>query len=100
MLSGTPEASEIEAIVNYGTCDFRVSERDDRCGIDPAVLAEGRPGHWGLPVMRERAERIGARLELFSRRSAGTELMLTVPARIAYTGKEPKLAIRSLTSDN
>jgi len=49
------------------------------------VLEAGaRQGHWGLPGVRERAKRIGARLKLWSEPGAGTEAELTVPARIAY----------------
>ena len=48
------------------------------------VLREGREGHWGLSGMRERAERIGARLRVLSRLAAGTEMELSVPGRIAF----------------
>ncbi len=34
--------------------------------------------------MRERAERIGARLKVWTRASAGTEVELIVPAQIAF----------------
>jgi hypothetical protein len=34
--------------------------------------------------MRERAERIGARLKVRSREAAGTEVELTVPGRVAF----------------
>ncbi|HET8898726.1 MAG TPA: hypothetical protein VFN09_08165, partial [Rhodanobacteraceae bacterium] len=43
-----------------------------------------RAGHWGLQGMRERAERIGARLVLRRGDEGGTELSLAVPARAAY----------------
>jgi signal transduction histidine kinase len=49
------------------------------------VLKEGgRPGHWGLRGIRERAERIGAELGFWSEAGAGTEVQLTVPASVAY----------------
>jgi signal transduction histidine kinase len=35
--------------------------------------------------MRERAERIGARLHVWSREGAGTEIELAVPGKIAFT---------------
>jgi signal transduction histidine kinase/ligand-binding sensor domain-containing protein len=59
---------------------------DDGVGIDAAVLEEGgRPGHFGLTGMRERAERIQADLTLAGRRSqTGTELTLVLPAEVAY----------------
>jgi len=37
--------------------------------------------------MRERAERIGARLKVWSRPGAGTEVELVVPARIAFSDR-------------
>jgi nitrate/nitrite-specific signal transduction histidine kinase len=48
------------------------------------VLRAGREGHWGLPGMRERAERVGARLRVWSRVAAGTEAGLSVPNSIAF----------------
>ena len=66
--------------------------RDDGRGIDPAIIEEGRPDHWGLRGMRERAQRIGAQLNLWSRSETGTEVELTVPGATAYQvpGARPK----------
>jgi nitrate/nitrite-specific signal transduction histidine kinase len=58
--------------------------RDDGAGIDEEVLKAGRQGHWGLSGMRERAEQIGARLRLWSRKGAGTEVELSVPGAMAF----------------
>ena len=78
-------ASRIEAEIAYGHQFFRLRIRDNGKGIDRKVLEQGaRQGHWGLPGVRERAKRIGARLKLWSEPGAGTEAELTVPARIAY----------------
>jgi signal transduction histidine kinase len=78
-------ASRIEAAIHYDSSLFRLRIRDDGKGIAPAVLQEGaRAGHWGLPGIRERAKRIGARLALWSESGAGTEVELTVPASVAY----------------
>jgi signal transduction histidine kinase/streptogramin lyase len=78
-------AGRIEAAIHYEPNLFRLRIRDDGKGIDAAVLKEGaRAGHWGLPGIRERAKRIGARLELWSESGAGTEVELTVPASAAY----------------
>jgi len=80
-------AGRIEAAIQYDPDLFRLRIRDDGKGIDPKVLQEGaRPGHFGLPGMRERATRIGARLRLWSESGAGTEVELTVPASVAYAG--------------
>ena len=78
-------ASRIEAEIRYSDRLFRLRIRDDGKGIDRKVLDDGiRPGHWGLPGMRERAKRIGGRLVIWSEAGAGTEVELAVPSRIAY----------------
>ena len=78
-------ARRIEAAIQYDPELFRLRIRDDGKGIDPTVLQEGaRPGHFGLPGIRERAKRIGARLQLWSESGVGTEVELTVPASVAY----------------
>jgi signal transduction histidine kinase len=82
-------ASKIEVEVDYSASNLRILVRDNGCGIDPQVLRAGRDGHWGLPGMRERAEKVGAKLRLWSRVAAGTEVELTVPGRIAFQSHAP-----------
>jgi signal transduction histidine kinase len=78
-------AHRIEAEIRYEDDRFRLRVRDDGKGMDPKVLeAGGRAGHWGLPGVRERAQRLGARLDFWSEARAGTEIQLTVPAAVAY----------------
>jgi len=79
------KASSIEIEIIYETDELRVRIRDDGNGIDPNVLAAGsRDGHFGLVGMRERAQRLGARLEIWSKPGAGAEIELAVPGEIAY----------------
>jgi len=78
-------ANRIEVEIAYDRQFFRLRIRDDGKGIDRKVVEVGaRQGHWGLPGVRERAKRIGARFRLWSEPGAGTEGELTLPARIAY----------------
>jgi signal transduction histidine kinase/ligand-binding sensor domain-containing protein len=77
-------ATEIEVEIELAARALRVLVRDDGRGIDPEVLRAGREGHWGLSGMRERAERMGARLKVWSRERTGTEIELSVPAEIAF----------------
>jgi signal transduction histidine kinase len=80
-------AGEIEAEIRYDKNQLRLRIRDDGKGIEPKVLEESRrPGHWGLPGVRERAQRIGSQLSFWSQTGAGTEVELTIPAAIAYEG--------------
>ncbi|MDX2152120.1 MAG: two-component regulator propeller domain-containing protein [Bryobacteraceae bacterium] len=78
-------ARRIEVEIRYGGGGFRLRVRDDGRGIDQALLrGDGRTGHWGMIGMRERAGRIGAKLEVWSESDAGTEVELSVPASIVY----------------
>jgi signal transduction histidine kinase len=81
----------VEVEVIYEPGQFRLRVRDDGRGIAPTILEEGgRADHWGLPGMRERARRIGAQLEMWSRPGAGTEVELIVPGAAAYLDPPPK----------
>jgi signal transduction histidine kinase len=74
------EATCIEAEVEYSPRRLRVTVRDNGRGIDPQVVRARRDSHWGLLGMRERAEGIGATLEIWSRPGAGTEVEILVPS--------------------
>jgi ligand-binding sensor domain-containing protein/signal transduction histidine kinase len=79
------QARRIEAEITYSEPLLRLRIRDDGNGIDPQVLGQGsRAGHWGLPGMHERAQRIGAQLNVWSRPGAGTEVELSIPGSVAY----------------
>jgi signal transduction histidine kinase/ligand-binding sensor domain-containing protein len=78
------QAQHIETEITYGE-SLRLRFRDDGIGIDSSVIENGgRPGHWGLPGIRERAKQIGAQLEIWSELGAGTEIELSIPGSIAY----------------
>jgi signal transduction histidine kinase len=79
------QARLIQVDIHYDDRDLRVRIRDDGRGIDAGVLGgRAAAGHWGLPGMRERADLIGATLEVRSRVGAGTEIDLRLPASRAY----------------
>jgi signal transduction histidine kinase/ligand-binding sensor domain-containing protein len=79
------EAGTIEVQIIYADADVRVRVRDDGRGMDAdAIEVAPRPGHWGMKGMRERAEKIGAQLDIWSRHGAGTEIELRIPASVAY----------------
>jgi len=76
-------ASRIEVAIEYGrNLTLRIS--DNGAGIDGAVVETGKEGHFGLPGMRERAQRISATLTIASRPESGTAITLIVPGRIAF----------------
>ena len=77
-------ARHIEAEINYGERVFRLRIRDDGEGIPAEILEQGRPGHYGLPGIRERARQVGADLTIWSRAGTGTEIDLSLAGSIAY----------------
>ncbi len=77
-------AREIEVEISFDVDALRLRFRDDGRGIESPILTDGRGGHWGLRGMRERAEKIGASLDILSGEGRGTEVALSLPARRAY----------------
>jgi signal transduction histidine kinase len=78
-------ATRVEVAVEYHSNHLRLVVSDNGSGIDAKVLHSGRDGHWGLSGMRERAEKIGAKLKVLSN-DEGTAVELVVPAGIAFEG--------------
>jgi signal transduction histidine kinase/ligand-binding sensor domain-containing protein len=78
------QSRHIQLNVEYATSYLRLRVVDDGAGIEPPVLEAGRPGHWGLTGMRERAARVGAKLVLRSSSDSGTVVELQIPAAVAY----------------
>lgn len=92
------QADQIEAEITYGARELLVRIRDDGRGIDAQHLKSGRARHWGLTSMRERAQRIGAELSLWSEMGAGTEVELRVPDSVAYEPSHRSGFVRRLRS--
>lgn len=79
------QARRIELEIHYDKRRLRLRIRDDGKGIAQEVVeAGGRTGHWGLRGMRERTQKIGGKLEVWSEINSGTEVELSIPAHIAY----------------
>jgi signal transduction histidine kinase len=78
-------AQQVEAEIRYEARQVCLRIRDDGIGINPKILQDGgRSGHWGLRGIRERAEAIGAHLDVWSQAGAGTEVQLELPGTITY----------------
>jgi len=74
---GAASAVHMELCFEPTAVLLRVS--DDGCGFDPDQPANQADAHWGIAGMRERAERVGARLRLVSQPGAGTTVEALVP---------------------
>jgi signal transduction histidine kinase len=67
------QAADILCALKFTESHFILQCEDDGIGIDPQFASNsGRPGHWGLIGMRDRAAK------------GGTEIELRVAARLAY----------------
>ena len=76
-------ASELEVTL---TCaqDLTLRVSDNGIGMEPAVVTEGKEGHFGLQGMRERAERIRSKFTLHSIPNSGTVMTLVVPGNVIF----------------
>jgi signal transduction histidine kinase/sugar lactone lactonase YvrE len=79
------QAGRIEVTLHYDDARFALFIRDDGVGVPDDVQDRGgRPGHWGLSGMRERADLAGVSYRLTSQVGGGTEIELSATARQAY----------------
>jgi signal transduction histidine kinase len=84
-------AENIVAEIAYQPGALHVRVRDDGRGIDEGVLKTGyRSGHWGLPGMRERANKMRGELRVRSSSEGGTLIDLQVPGTLVYRPESPK----------
>jgi signal transduction histidine kinase len=77
-------ARRITVEIQYDKRHFHLTVRDDGTGIDDEAIRQQPAGHFGLRGMRERADIVGGRLEIWSRVDSGTEVELSIPGAIAY----------------
>jgi signal transduction histidine kinase len=78
-------ADHIEAVVIYRSSTLTVLIRDDGCGFPGNVtLPSGKPGHFGLRAMCERADQLRAKMAIDTGADRGTMVSLVVPGSIAY----------------
>jgi ligand-binding sensor domain-containing protein/signal transduction histidine kinase len=79
-------AKTVQVTIAWGWLGLRLVVSDDGSGMDATVLEHGRPQHWGLASMRERAKQLKARLNIESDSVSGTKITLSIPAKVAYLG--------------
>jgi ligand-binding sensor domain-containing protein/signal transduction histidine kinase len=88
-------ANTIRLDIMYQPAHFFLSVSDDGCGINLETQRLGRPGHWGIAGMRERAESIGGRLQILPHIPRGTVVELYLRGAVAYT-QQPRKARSSI----
>jgi signal transduction histidine kinase/ligand-binding sensor domain-containing protein len=80
--------SRLHVQLTYGDY-LSLSIRDDGTSIDPSIAVAGKAGHFGVPSMRERAARIGARLTIETTSNSGTDVKIVVPGKLAFSKARP-----------
>ena len=83
------EARRIEVKIAFTPDDVRLEVTDDGKGFDASRATTLTGGHFGWLGMRERAERIGARLVLDSRPGAGTRVAARIENLQMRANAEP-----------
>lgn len=75
-------ASGARILIERTIRSLKISVEDDGCGVSRRARAgAGHRERYGLDIMRERAQRIGATLEIRSTPGRGTRVRLVVPTR-------------------
>ncbi|MGI4878439.1 MAG: ATP-binding protein, partial [Janthinobacterium lividum] len=82
------DASLVEVLAKAGLDGLALVVRDNGVGMSNGSLTS-EPKHFGLIGMRERTSRIGADLTIGPGTENGTEVVLIVPARIAFQAVSP-----------
>jgi signal transduction histidine kinase len=76
-------ATQLKVEVSYAQ-DLSLRICDNGTGIDPDIVQRGKPGHFGLQSMRERAARIMGKFSVESSAGSGTTVTLNVPGGMMY----------------
>ncbi len=73
------EAAEVWVDLNFTDSQLELQIRDNGKGFEASSPATSPENHYGLLGMKERASRIGGKIEIESQLTAGTTVRLTTP---------------------
>jgi DNA-binding NarL/FixJ family response regulator/signal transduction histidine kinase len=91
------EARRVEVLVTSQSDEIIFIISDDGRGFDPQNAPGAGQKHFGLSIMRERADQIGGRLEIRSVVGQGTRVLVHVPRILPASKKnQPETDIRGL----
>jgi signal transduction histidine kinase len=68
------KATQVEIELRHTPLGLKLLIRDNGCGFD--LSSSLSPGHYGLNMMRERAEAVGAIINITSQLNIGTEIVI------------------------
>ncbi|HEC62617.1 MAG TPA: response regulator transcription factor family protein [bacterium] len=97
----TQHANEAQVIIEDEGCGFDTRYHPGGEGAGHSPVGEGDEGHFGLTIMRERAESVGGSLEVRSIPDECTQVIVRVPVMLESTQKDvPVRGIRVLLVDD
>jgi nitrate/nitrite-specific signal transduction histidine kinase len=73
-------ANNLWIVFNQDYDVLSITIQDDGRGFSPTQLAKDNQQHFGLQIMRERAQSIGGSLELDSQPGQGTQIVIRLPS--------------------
>ena len=74
------QAQHVDVQLDWRENEFILRIADDGCGFDPEAIHEDQ--HFGLSIMKERAEKIDGQLILNTHPEKGTEILVHVPLSV------------------
>ncbi len=83
-------ARSIVVSVEYRRRWLTVTVSDDGDGFDTSPGLPSGDGHYGIVGMRERAARLGGRLDVTSTPKRGATVTARIPGRVAYARETPR----------
>jgi signal transduction histidine kinase len=86
------QAHSVQLLLAYRAEGLALTIRDDGIGLDAMARMKKHAGHFGCAGMRERAQQIGARLDIANDAGGGTVVELFVPAKHAYLRSPSRLS--------
>ncbi|MEN3944195.1 ATP-binding protein [Prosthecobacter sp. SYSU 5D2] len=72
-------ASQIQVRLYSSRRQVELVIEDDGSGFEPRLISQPRPGHFGLSGLKERAAKIGAKLDLSTHPGTGTRVTVRLP---------------------
>ncbi|MGB9291248.1 MAG: two-component regulator propeller domain-containing protein [Terracidiphilus sp.] len=73
------DPNRIDILLHYQLGALMLSVKDDGCGFRLETTSEALKGHFGIPVMEERARKLGGTLKVETAMGRGTEIVVSVP---------------------
>jgi len=82
------KASQIRISLHYQHAALTMTIADNGMGFQPALAAGSSRGHFGIPVMEERARKVGGTLRIDSDAGSGTLVVVHLPFHSAALAAE------------